>query len=256
MKKIITTLTLAGLILGFNSNVSAGEIDTKKLKFGAFVAPTLTWMKPTANKSDDNVFLTSNEGTKFGFTYGLMAEYQFANNYSFATGLQINASGGKINTMRDAYSDVDSASGFVNTTAFDYNLQYLEIPLSLKMRTNLISGVRFFGQLGITPGFNIGKKVTYNITGYNGTSNYDLSDENVKLKGALTISPIIFQMNIGAGVEYPISDQFSAYAGIFFNNGFAPDVTNTKKYDFGQHGDFKDGNVRLNNFSLRLGLFF
>lgn len=258
MKKIFLALATIGL-LGSSVTASAQDIDSKKLRFGAFLAPTVSWMRPTANKSDDNQFRTSNEGSKIGFTYGLMAEYRFADNYSFVTGLQINMSGGKINTERDApASSADSSSGFVSKTAFEYNLQYIEIPLALKMRTNLISGFRFYGQLGITPGFNIGKKVDYQVSAYDNSASgiREYADENVKLKGGLTISPIMFQMNIGIGAEYPINDQLCGYLGIFFNNGFAPDVTNTAKYKLAYPGNFKDGNVRLNNFALRLGLFF
>lgn len=256
MRKIFLAVAASALTLSTFS-AQAQDIDSKKLRFGAFVAPTMSWMRPTANKSDDNQHLTNNGGSKVGFTYGLMAEYRFAENYSFVTGLQINMSGGKINTTRDAAVS-DTASGFVRTTNFDYNLQYIEIPLALKMRTNLISGFRFYGQLGITPGFNIGKKVTYQVNAFDAsTSSFkDYADDNVKLKGALTISPILFQMNIGIGAEYPINDQLCGYLGLFFNNGFAPDVTNTAKYSFNYPGNFKDGNVRLNNFALRLGLFF
>lgn len=256
MKKVFLALTAALFTLG-QFTTQAQDIDSKKLRFGAFVAPTMSWMRPTANKSDDNQHLTSNGGSKIGFTYGLMAEYRFAENYSFVTGLQINMSGGNIETNRDM-AVTDTANGFVRTTNFDYNLQYIEIPLALKMRTNLISGFRFYGQLGLTPGFNIGKKVSYQVNAYDAaTGGYrDYVDENVKLKGALTISPILFQMNIGIGAEYPLSDQLCAYLGLFFNNGFAPDVTNTTKYSFAYPGNFRDGNVRLNNFALRLGLFF
>ena len=70
----------------------------------------------------------------------------------------------------------------------------------------------------------------------------------------------MLQMNIGAGAEYPISNKLTAYAGLFFNNGFTPDATAPQKYDseklgYGK-GEFKDGNTRLNNFALRIGLFF
>jgi hypothetical protein len=255
MKKILTTLAFFGLFSAQFNNSYAQDIDTKKLRFGAFVAPTVSWMKPTANKSDDNSFLTSSDGSKIGFTYGLMAEYRFADNYSFVTGLQINMSGGKINTER-ALAPSDS-SKYIMNTAFDYNLQYIEIPLGLKMRTNLIEGFRFFGQLGVTPSFVISKKVSYDVKAFQDGAIQTFNDENVKLKGAITISPILFQMNIGIGAEYPLSDQLCGYFGLFFNNGFAPDVTNTSKYSgFGFNSTFKDGNVRLNNFALRLGLFF
>jgi len=43
---------------------------------------------------------------------------------------------------------------------------------------------------------------------------------------------------------------------VFFNNGFAPDMTNPDKYELNYAGTFKDGHTRLNNFALRLGLYF
>ena len=92
------------------------------------------------------------------------------------------------------------------------------------------------------------------------TSSYGIASsvtaEKEKLKGVLATSPVMFQMNIGAGAEYPINNKLSAYAGIFFNNGFAPDATNPNKYDLPYKASFRDGNTRLNNFALRLGLFF
>src|SRR5690606_19810113 len=105
MKKSIYTLLLASLIIPSINTAQAQNIDTKKLRFGAFVAPNLSWMRPTAAKSDNNEFLTEGGGTKFGFTYGLMAEYRFAENYSFVTGLQINMTGGKMNVTRDLVAE-------------------------------------------------------------------------------------------------------------------------------------------------------
>jgi hypothetical protein len=76
-----------------------------------------------------------------------------------------------------------------------------------------------------------------------------------KLKG-LGIAPVLLQMNIGGGIEIPVTDKMSIYTGLFFNNGFVPDVTNPKELDLDYKGRFSDGNVRLNNIALRLGMFF
>lgn len=260
MKSLLPKIGLL-FLTAFGTVVSSAQdhsvsysTSDKKIRFGAFIAPTLSWMRPTANKSDNGEYATSNAGSKVGFTYGLMAEYNFADNYSFVTGLQVNMAGGKIDANRDiAPSD---SSYFLNSASFDYKLQYLEIPLALKMKTNEISGFKFFGQIGITPSFLIAKKANYNVVINEFNNQTSFKDENVKLKGTLAVSPILFQMNIGVGAEYPFSDQLSGYVGIFFNNGFAPDVTNPNKYDLPYKASFKDGNVRLNNFALRLGLFF
>lgn len=228
--------------------------DSRKWKFGAYLAPTVSWMMPTANKSDNGQFNTSNNGSKVGFTYGLMGDYRFAPNYSIVTGLQINMTGGNILAEAvDQNRDVNTRN--VLKADFDYKLQYLEVPVALKMRTNVVNGFRFFGQIGINTSINMAKKATYEaIMNENGVVT-TYADENIKLKG-LSISPILFSMSIGAGLEYPLNDDLSGYFGVFFNNGFAPDVTNTRRFSLPYNADFADGNVRLNNFAFRIGLLF
>ncbi|RYZ16916.1 MAG: hypothetical protein EOP49_51190, partial [Sphingobacteriales bacterium] len=137
-------------------------------------------------------------------------------------------------------------------------LNYLEIPVGLKLRTDPISNFRFFGQLGLTTGFNLAKKATYDVSYYGEEAGKLLKStgENEKIKGTLAIAPVMFTMNIGAGIEYPLTEKLAAYAGLFFNNGFAPDATNPNKYTMPYASSFRDGNTRLNNFALRLGLFF
>lgn len=95
--KIYKLLLTSGLLLltaqslfaqqGYQYNHSSSNIDSKQIRFGVFVAPTLSWMKPTTDKTSDGMYAPKNNGSKIGFTYGLMAEYQFADNYSFVTGL-------------------------------------------------------------------------------------------------------------------------------------------------------------------------
>jgi len=266
MKKLFFTLTAA---LSFTATLHAQDIervDTRvtvnRIRFGAYIAPNLSWMRPTATKSDNGEFSVEKGGGKTGFTYGLMAEYYFARNYAVVTGLQINSTGGKINVTRvnpGAYGPNQ-----VQRADFDYRLQYLEIPVALKLRTDDINGFRFFGQLGVTLGINVGKKATYSVDYTdNDTVLRTAADEKIKLtaKGTLKspVAPIMLAMNIGAGAEYPINRRLTAYAGIFFNNGFTPDATSPQNFDngkLGYTGDFYDAKTRLNNFALRIGLFF
>ena len=216
-------------------------------------------MKPTASTDDENKFNVVSDGTKIGFTYGLMADYNFAPNYGIITGIQITQTGGKIITTN---KDQAIQSDKVLKADFNYRLQYVEIPLALKLRTDDINGFRFFGQLGASIGFNIGKKADYTVSSVrsNATAAYDTSGTKIKLTGSLGhIAPIMFQMNIGAGAEYPFNNRLTAYFGLFFNNGFAPDATKPDLFDegkLGYSGSFRDANTRLNNFALRVGLFF
>jgi hypothetical protein len=259
MKKLLTLtlsfLTFTTLQAQEGSSVASysNTIDSKQFRFGFFVAPTISWMKPTTNLTDDRLYKPTSEGSKVGFTYGLMAEYNFAENYAIVTGLQVNMTGGKINSE---YVGAEKQN-VVRDANFNYRLNYLEIPIALKLRTDNISGFRFFGQLGLTTGFNIVKKADYTVNYFdgNGVAQKSMGD-NEKIKGTLAIAPMMFTMSIGAGAEYPLNDKLAAYAGFFFNNGFAPDATNPSKYKMAYDLPFSDANTRLNNFAIRIGLFF
>lgn len=256
MKPFSFLISLAILILFPFAARAQSHIDAKRVKLGVFVSPALSWMHPTTKKSSDNNFKTQGNGSKMGFTYGLMLDYQFADNYAFATGLQGNITGGRLSSERAGGATSEPSS--VNAADFDYSFTYVEIPAALKMRTEpIVAGMRFFGQAGLTLAVNVAKKASYTVE-YVDESGYVqvVSDEKVLLKGALATAPALLLMNIGAGMEMPLSDNLAAYAGIFFNNGFVPDVTNPNKYDLAYKGTFRDGNTRLNSFSLKIGIFF
>lgn len=231
--------------------------ELKKVKFGVYFAPNISWMKPTASKSDDGNYRIQSGGSKAGYTWGLILDYFFADNYGISTGFQVNTSGGRIQANHIG-SSVPVAST-VYLADFKYTVQYLELPFHLKFRTDEISTSRIkaFGQLGLTAGANIGKKATYNVTytDQHATLQY-ASGSKERLKGGLTMAPVMLQLNIGAGVERAISDKLTAYAGIFFNNGLLPDATNPKEFNLDYMGQFDDGKVRLNNVALRIGIFF
>lgn len=217
-------------------------------------------MKPVASTDDKNTYNVESGGSQAGFIYGLMMDYFFAENYAIATGLQVNQTGGHIICTN---RDQSVSPNKILKSDFKYKLQYLEIPVNLKLRTDDIKGFRFFGQAGLSIGFNISRKVDYKISyvpDQQGAAARDTSGDNIKLQGDLNaVAPVLFAMNLGIGTEYTISKKLTAYLGIFFNNGFAPDATEPENFKYQNMGypvKFDDGNTRLNNLALRLGLFF
>ena len=234
----------------------AKRLDIRRIRIGAYIAPNISWMKPTAAKSNDGDYRVSSLGSKVGFSWGIMADYFFAPNYGISTGFQLNSTGGKIEANR---IESAPAASSVYRASFDYSLQFLEIPFNLKLQSDPIaaSGIKVFGQIGLTAGINIGKKATYSV-GY--TDQFGamrtVTGEKERLFGGFAIAPLMLQLNVGGGLVRPITEKMSLYFGMFFNNGFLPDVTNPKDYTLGYQGNFSDGNVRQNSFSFRLGLFF
>jgi len=248
-------LILAGAICLSTITTAQEAIQPRRVHLGAYISPTMSWMKPTTGKSDDNIFEVQGNGARLGFTYGLLADFYFTENYAIASGIQVNMTGGSILAERSGGSTAEPSS--VNSADFTYHLSFLEIPLNVKMRTDPVGGLYIFGQAGVTAGVNIVRKATYDVN-YNNSNGIGskASGENEKLKGTLATPPMMLQMNIGAGIEYPLTEKLSAYLALFFNNGFVPDATNPAKYKMPYDGAFKDGNTRLNNFALRIGIYF
>jgi hypothetical protein len=77
-----------------------------------------------------------------------------------------------------------------------------------------------------------------------GVAIYSKGNDNVISQ----IKPITIGMQIGGGVEIPISDKNVLVAGLVFNNGF---IDVTKNGNWGG-----DGRVNLNSMALKLGIFF
>jgi len=241
---------------------SSVSTELRKTRFGLFIAPNNSWMKPTAARSNDGLYLVTSEGSKIGYSWGLMIDHFFAENYGITTGVQLTTSGGKILAEYDPSKlPTPAPTNVVKSASFDYRLQYFEVPFGLKlMSDDLSGGLRIFGNLGITAAINFAKKATYTVT-YTDTAagapvDKIATGENEKLRNGVSIIPILFQMNLGGGIEYQLTSKMSLYMGLFFNNGFAPDVTSPKEINMGYKGTFTDGNIRLNNIALKVGLFF
>ena len=63
--------------------VFGAKAQEKKVALGLAFNPSINWLK--ANSSG-----LETHGNKIGFNYGLLADFNFGENYSYATGLFIN----------------------------------------------------------------------------------------------------------------------------------------------------------------------
>jgi hypothetical protein len=181
--------------------------------FGLKAAPQISWIRPNTDNYEG-------AGAKIGFAWGFIAEFNFTENHSIATGFNMLFNGGKLKFP--AVQDGDTGS-----TIRDYSLKYLEIPLTLKMKTNDINGMRYFGRIGLGSAFNIGAKKTDEFTPKGGSAitgtkaNYD--------DVALFRESLI----VGMGVEYAIKEGPKLGAELTINNGFTNILTGKNTLDSG-----------------------
>jgi opacity protein-like surface antigen len=263
--QINNTLLFGALIISAITSISSAQPisplpkpDFKTARFGFKASPNFNWVKVMEGRMENN-------GTSLGFSYGIMADFNIGGNASYWLGTELNITSfpGKIASLDTLYNTAiqsPNAVAFTNVD-FEYKLQYVQIPLTLKLKTNEIGNMIYWGQFGISPSVLIQNKVTTNSKEQlykAGTSSHSPNNNNndpLDFDGIVSgnettgkviddVSPIRAGLVLGAGVEFKISGNTSAILGLRFDNGFT-DL-------------FRDGATkgRNNYLGIQTGIFF
>jgi len=199
MRKTTWIFLLA--LLAFNA-----QAQYKSFNFGLKASPQICWMKP-------NMDGYSNNGVKLGFSWGFISDFNFSENHSISTGFDILYYGGKIKAPATAQGDTSIQQ------KSNYSLKYLQIPLTLKMRTNPINGIRYFGRIGLGTSFRINAKKTDSFALSIGHKD-DITTSNFE-KAAFVSESLI----VGMGGEYELKGGPKLGLELAFNNGFTNVLT-------------------------------
>ncbi|MCC6690125.1 MAG: outer membrane beta-barrel protein [Bacteroidia bacterium] len=190
--KIIFTVIAA-------TGICISSMAQKNIHFGLKAVPSVYWL----TSADDS---TKNGGSLFGFSYGAMLEFGLTDNYYIVTGLDVVAAGAK--TKKDV-----TAGSFTASSTTTSHIQYLQLPVFLKMKTNEIGMIKYFGQFGLGTGIALSTKNSWTTTiGTVTTSGSDTKKDN--------LFPIRESLLIGAGLEYNLSGNTSLVGFVTFDNGF------------------------------------
>lgn len=226
------------LILFISASFISKAQDDQGLHFGLKITPSIAWLRTDSKEVETN-------GSKFGFCYGLITEFKFAEHYAFATGLDITYRGGN---LKSSFTVNDGVTNTVSITESASTLQYIEIPISLKLKTNEIGSLTYYLQAGVAPGFNIraradiknNTEITTISTGDKVTSNSEFNDEDIQDD----TNNLNFSMLIGGGIEYTLTGSTVLLVGIQFNNGLL---------DISDKADIK---ANSNLLGLSVGILF
>jgi hypothetical protein len=240
MKKVLVLLATAVLTApGILAQEEGGSV-----RFGIKLSPNMGWLRPDTKGLDS-------EGTSLGYTFGLLAEFPVGNNgnYAFATGLfLLNISG----AYTQDYKFMESVGAPEQTKALQTDLatRYVDIPLTIKMMTNEIGYIRYFGQLGVSTGFNVRAKADFEepvkdpsnfyTVGFTLNEDEDFQDNTNLFRAGLVI---------GGGLEYNFSGNTAILAGITYNNGLTNLLSDV------EYGG-KKSKVFNDYLELTVGVFF
>ena len=213
MKRAITiTLLACGLVpclFAQEPAPTAASSSTSAFRLGVKLAPNFAWMR--ADSKD-----LSSDGSRMGYSFGLLGDFALGDQgtYFFSTGVLLNNIGGKFKA--DFTTDVDGVSTAF-TSEQDLKLRYLEIPLTMKLRTKTDGQVNFYGQVGFSAAINLRARTDFTTTSTVGGSSTTVTSEDEDV-----IDDIAFfkaSLVVGAGAELQMSS-VTLVLGATFNNAF------------------------------------
>ena len=219
MKKI--TLLMLFLLAGFSSMA--------QIEIGLQLSPTVSGNRFIA----EDRYNFEQESSKLRLGVGVVADYFFAQNYAFSTGLIYRSKGGEI-----TYTETDD-SGVALNKQDDLAVQYLELPISLKLFTNEVApGTILYFQVG----GSLNTKVAAQV-----------NDKKV-INGEKVMKRFnIFETDalLGGGAEFQLGQSTKIFAGLTYHRGLT-DIDDFYEEKF----DDKNISVKNNGVSLDFGLKF
>ena len=193
MKRAFVAVAGALLILGMQSSYAQSD-----LQIGLKVAPTITFNRYT-NNTDTITF--SNDRNDTRVTFGLFADIPFAERYFFSTGVLYSI-------RKVTFAAINNNTGA--TDAEQYSLEYLELPVTIKLFTNDIGiDSKIYFQTGFMLDFLVNwKGINRNDDTIQGFNTFDSS------------------FYVGGGFDKKVGVTNAFFVGLFYQRGLV-DIANS-----------------------------
>lgn len=243
MKKAIPVIAVA---LVTATAVQAQETQ-RGVKLGIKLSPNLGWIHSDTKELEG-------DGIRLGFSFGLLTDFRLGNNnYALSTGLFLDMAGANQRSKEFTFNqDINGVNvpRTVPALSFARKFQFIELPVLIKLRTNEIGYMTYFGQLGFGSGYNISSKGDEYTMGTDGNiareDKANISDQTAIFRASLIV---------GLGAEYNISGNTSILVGLNYNHGF------TDAFNKGQLFQVDGGNKvethgKQHYAELVLGVYF
>ena len=216
------------------------QSEYRVFRLGISAGMGLSWMKPKTDGYEK-------DGNTFSYSSGLLTDYNFTKNYTFSSGINFNRLGGKLKLPND--TNVVGSIKEEGTLYRTYQINSLEIPTLLKLKTNQIGYLTYFAQLGLKHNFNLSSFANDEL--HHGGS--VTSTKDIDMADFTTFYRISF--NVGFGAEYALNQTLSAFAYIEYDNGLNSSLTNEKT---NSNGDIRSPNENafIRKFGITFGLLF
>jgi hypothetical protein len=218
------------MIFFFSLPALAQTQEYQKVRIALNLSPGYTWFQ-TDNPRD-----LQTEGGTFGYNTGMKIILFFQKNYAFTVGLFYMHTGGKI-----AYTDsvtlmLKDAMEIPGGTRIKYSINYINVPLGLRLHTVEFGYLRYYFE----PGLN----VLFNVNPRAGVPAF--FDGKESCPDEISLFNIAFFVDMG--VIYSLGGSTSLTGGITYMRGLI-DMTSDAA---GKPGD----KLVFNSLGLKLGIIF
>lgn len=198
------------------------SLFAQNLRYGAAVAPCASWWIVEG----DN-YISS--GTSIGFQLGGVIDLTLGEQERFAlqSGLHFTSAPG-------SYEQNPEVASFQGKS-WDFSVTTLDLPVLMRLRSNVMGHTVVFVQYGVTLGFTLSDKVTVN-NGKAGGDDFIYAGSNTSL-------------TMGTGMEYMLDDGKALVFSAFFQNGIKNMVINNLNPD-------NDSRYFPQQIGIRAGVLF
>ncbi len=203
----------------------------QRISFGLHVDPIISWFS-------SDVPVTQNSGARAGFNFGLTFNKYFTSNYAFSTGISLLNAGGRLinSSTNPIILNLSTQAIVAPGESVVYKIQYLTVPVGLKLQTNQIGYMTFFSDIGLDPKVVTGGKVDIP----------SLKITNEKATNELNMFNLSYHVTIG--IEYSMGGNTALVTGLSFENNFL-DITKDNSTQ-------PDDNISHKILSFKFGINF
>ncbi len=250
MKKIALLLTVS---LICSSAVFAQPTETTpegltknpKFRMGLSFSTVASWLSPDGN---DN--FVDPDGIRFNIGYGLHTDFGLGTNqnYYFSTGIFVLNTGGTL--KYEIKNPNDLSLGNADRT-IDYRFNYVNIPLTMMMRTNEVGYTVYYARVGVDNGFNIKSSYDSQDKLPDGTVLSTENDDDPDFASLYRVA-----LHIEAGAEFNITGTTNLFVGIVWNNGLNNIFSDDAKAVNPETQDLKVIKGTSNALMLNVGVYF
>ena len=214
MNKVFQFLPAFVLCMTLQALTTIGTAQ-EGFRMGLTLEPNVSWLVSTDLEHET-------EGSNFNFGYAFVADILFSETYAVGTGINVYRTGGTFNYWQNHQDTLVS-----NVRNREVSNQYVEIPVTFKLRTREIGYATFYGQFGTGIGLNT--KYSLNDASEQERVFYETSPagnpigpiENLDLSEGFDDDPTrLFRLAliVGVGIERQLAGSTALMVGLKYNS--------------------------------------